>query len=271
MPKYFNPAPLVNPTSARSLLLYTASSTVYTTMSARLRLLAEQLRVSILERNRLVLLGVEPSQDDEEEMRHSLQTLKSGIEHLVSDGSGHRSPALQQEVSLLSREYRELSRLFDQDDTGSDLEAQPSTTPYRDDFPSEPYRDNPDDARDQLLPHRKSVRFSENLVDNNDTDDQSNHELMTMQQQQMQDQDESLEVLSRSLGRQRELSIQIGSELDEQGELLDDMDTSVTRSQDRLDRARNRLTAFSKKARANSHLSIIVGLLVLLIVLIMVL
>ena len=235
-------------------------------MSGRLRLLAEQLRVSILERNRLVLLGVEPSQDDEEEMRHSLQTLKNGIEHLVSDGNGHRSAALQQEADLLGREYKELSRLFSHEEDGLDLESQPSPARSLDDMAA-PYRDDPDEARAQLLPHRKSVRFSENLVD----DDTSNHELMSLQQQQMQEQDESLEVLSRSLGRQRELSIQIGDELDEQRDLLDDMDTSVTRSQDRLDRARNRLTAFSRKAKANSHLSIIIGLLVVLIILITIL
>lgn len=234
-------------------------------MSGRLRLLGEQLRVSILERNRLVQLGVEPSADDEEEMRHSLQTLKTGIEHLVSDGHGNRSAALQQEVDVLAREYRELSRLFSHDDDG-DLESQPGMTQAADDL-STPYRDDPDEARAQLLPHRKSVRFSEHLVDD-EMDGTSNHELLSLQQQQMQAQDDSLDVLSRSLGRQRELSIQIGDELDEQGDLLDDMDTSVTRSQDRLDRARNRLTAFSRQAKANSHLSIILSLLLVLILLI---
>jgi hypothetical protein len=67
----------------------------------------------------------------------------------------------------------------------------------------------------------------------------------------MIDQDDTLDRLSDSIGRQRELSIQIGDELDSQGELLEDLDGMVDRSRGRLDGARRRLDRFSKKAKDN--------------------
>lgn len=74
----------------------------------------------------------------------------------------------------------------------------------------------------------------------------------------MLEQDDSLDRLSESIGRQRELSIQIGDELDSQGELLDDLDGIVDRSRSRLDGARRRLNRFSRKAKDNGSLSLIV-------------
>ena len=67
----------------------------------------------------------------------------------------------------------------------------------------------------------------------------------------MVEQDDSLDRLSESIGRQRELSIQIGDELDSQGELLDDVDGMVDRSRSRLDGAKRRLNRFSRKAKDN--------------------
>ena len=67
----------------------------------------------------------------------------------------------------------------------------------------------------------------------------------------MLDQDDSLDRLSESIGRQRELSIQIGDELESQGELLEDLDVVVDRSRSRLDGAKRRLDRFSKKAKDN--------------------
>jgi len=69
----------------------------------------------------------------------------------------------------------------------------------------------------------------------------------------MLDQDESLDRLSESIGRQRELSIQIGDELDSQGELLEDLDGVVDRSRSRLDGARKRLDRIGRKAKDNGE------------------
>jgi len=78
----------------------------------------------------------------------------------------------------------------------------------------------------------------------------------------MQDQDESLDRLSESIGRQRELSIQIGDELESHNGLLDDLDIMVDRSRSRLSGARKRLNRFSKKARDNGNSSLSVRLMI---------
>ena len=108
---------------------------------------------------------------------------------------------------------------------------------------------------------RKTVRFSESNTyqtpPSRPSDDYpSSNEILSQQQQMMLDQDDSLDRLSESIGRQRELSIQIGDELDSQGELLEDIDVMVDRSRGRLDGARRRLDRFSKKARDNGTLNV---------------
>ena len=102
---------------------------------------------------------------------------------------------------------------------------------------------------------RKTVRFSDSNTyqtpPSRPSDDFSSSEALSQQQQIMLEQDESLDRLSESIGRQRELSIQIGDELDSQGELLEDIDGMVDRSRGRLDGARRRLNRFSRKAKDN--------------------
>ncbi|KAF3915222.1 hypothetical protein ABW20_dc0108606 [Dactylellina cionopaga] len=96
----------------------------------------------------------------------------------------------------------------------------------------------------------KQVRFSDSLVD---TDDLSNHQVLAVHQRIMEEQDDTLDRLSESIHRQRELSIQIGDELDGQGELLDDLDEGVDRAQRRITGARKRLDTFARKAKDNGN------------------
>lgn len=228
-------------------------------MATRLRLLADQLKVSIQERNRLLALEIEPSADDEEEIQHSLKTLLQGIQSLDGNGSEYRSDALQDEIMNLKTQYRELGALYGIEN-GTLEQVTLSTSQPR---VTSPYRDQPSDPREELIPERmrKSVRFTDALIDSG----ASNGELLQMQSQIMREQDSSLDALSESIGRQRELSIQIGDELDEHGELLDNVGSMVDRSSDRLHQARSRLTTFSRKAKENSHLLTIIVLIIILV------
>lgn len=228
-------------------------------MAARLRLLAEQLKISIQERNRLLSLNVVPSLEDEDEIQHSMKTLSQGISSLDGNGTEYKSDAVQDEIMFLKVEYRELRKL--NGNMPSEDEFAPAVVNKRQH--SVPYRDEPVDAREALLPERlrKSVRFTDSLIES----DSSNGELLQMQSQIMREQDNSLDALSESIGRQRELSMQIGDELDEHGELLDDVTTRVDRTQDRLNSARDRLTVVSRKAREHSHLLTIVILIIVLV------
>ena len=97
---------------------------------------------------------------------------------------------------------------------------------------------------------RKSVRFSENLVD---TQELENTQVLQLHRRIMDEQDESLDRLSESISRHRELSIQIGDELDSHVQLLDEVDGLVDRHQTRLDGAGRRLKSFAKQAKEHGR------------------
>lgn len=87
----------------------------------------------------------------------------------------------------------------------------------------------------------------------------------------LQEQDRQLDRLGESIGRQRDLSIQIGDELDEQVLMLDEMEGHVDRHQGRLDGARKRLGDVARKAKDNKQITAIVVLIIVLIFLIVIL
>jgi len=141
------------------------------------------------------------------------------------------------------------------------------------------------EARDALMGNRnspgslrKSVRFSENLVDTQELD---NTQVLQLHRRIMDEQDDSLDRLSESISRQRELSIQIGDELDSHVQLLDEVDDLVDRHQTRLDGAGQRLRSIAKQAKEHGknlpkatptiHANYSKGSLVVIIVLIVVL
>ena len=87
----------------------------------------------------------------------------------------------------------------------------------------------------------------------------------------VQEQDDQLDRLGESIGRQRYLGMQISDELEGQIALLDEVDRGVDRHQSRLDGARKRLKGVSEKAKANWGMTTIIILIVVLVLLIVVL
>ena len=85
------------------------------------------------------------------------------------------------------------------------------------------------------------------------------------------EQDEQLDRLGVSIGRQRDLSIQIGDELDEQVEMLGEVDGHMDRTQGRLDGARAQLGKVARRAGENWGVTTIVVLILVLVLLIIVL
>ena len=85
------------------------------------------------------------------------------------------------------------------------------------------------------------------------------------------DQDEALDRLGASISRQRELSIQIGDELDEHVQMLDEVDRHVDRHQSTLDKARKNLGTVARKAKDNMQMTIILILIIILVLLIIIL
>ena len=141
-------------------------------------------------------------------------------------------------------------RFRDSADVDVDVEAQ------RQLFGSQRYRDNP----------------SEGFLEAAETMD--NAQIHAFHQQVLDEQDAQLDALGESIGRQRELSMRIGDELDEHIAMLDEVDDAVDRQQGRLDTAGRHLRGVSRSESRSDDMRgmvIIVVLIVILVLLIAVL
>ncbi|KAM0753279.1 hypothetical protein T439DRAFT_299565 [Meredithblackwellia eburnea MCA 4105] len=98
----------------------------------------------------------------------------------------------------------------------------------------------------------------------------ANSEVLQMQQQMMDDQDETLNSLSSAIARQHQLSLHISSELEMQEGLLNDTDAAVDRTQSNLRRASGRLDRYSRKARDTGSTGLIVALVIVLAILVVI-
>lgn len=127
----------------------------------------------------------------------------------------------------------------------SDLEAQHPPPPH----PLFPYRDDPEPAAPPV----------------------DNVQLHAYHQQVLDEQDAQLDVLGASISRQRELSMRIGDELDEQVVMLDESERVTERHQGALDRARRRVDGFARSAGESGQMVAIVVLIVILVLLIAIL
>ncbi|KAF8461354.1 hypothetical protein BDZ91DRAFT_663231 [Kalaharituber pfeilii] len=258
--------------------------------SDRLSLLADHIELGLQERARARSLTIEPDSKNTKSISKSLDALLQGIQQLeVEQGQ------LEERGDLSSRDLREredillaLRRRCDDlhskfNEEGSAASAAPvadtptSTlflptvgTSHRSEAPLDEAaaRDALMGSRTSPASMRKSVRFSENLVDTQELD---NTQVLQLHRRIMEEQDESLDRLSESITRQRELSIQIGDELEGHIQLLDEVDELVDRHQTRLDGAGKKLKSFAKSAQEHGSLVVIVVLIIILILLIAIL
>ncbi|KAK4118695.1 hypothetical protein N657DRAFT_583184 [Parathielavia appendiculata] len=125
-----------------------------------------------------------------------------------------------------------------------------------------PYRDDPDSSSDP-----DSAGYADHIA----SAQLSNTQIHAYHQQILQDQDAQLDALGASIARQRELSMQIGDELDSQVLLLDESERAADRQMNALGRARRqvgrvaRRTAGSGEGRQLGAIVVLIIVLVLLI------
>jgi len=252
--------------------------------SDRLSLLADHIQLSIQERVRARSLAIEPDSKNTHAISRSLDALSQGILQLEAEQGqleergdlSTRDLRESEDILLgLRHRYEDLLSKFSEDQSSVLEEISggalfPSSSSYR--RHGTPYDDS--EARNALMGSptpasmRKSVRFSENLVD---TQELENTQVLQLHRRIMDEQDESLDRLSESISRHRELSIQIGDELDSHVQLLDEVDDLVDRHQTRLDGAGRRLKSFAKQAKEHGSLVVIIVLIIILISLIAIL
>ncbi|KAL0633999.1 hypothetical protein Q9L58_007100 [Maublancomyces gigas] len=264
------------------------------TTADRLGLLHEHVRLSLLERKRAQSLKLEPDSRNTHEITRSLDTLLAGIEQLekeqkqFEEGGDLSSQALREREDILIRlrsQYDDLHSQFTTPSTpppGLTLSSSSSSVLgfLHPNVPSRRTEIDDSEAREALMGLRetpsalrgnkgnKTVRFSDTLVN---TDELDNHQVLQLHRRVMDEQDQSLDRLSQSIRNQRELSIQIGDELESHVQLLGDVDDVVDRHQERLDGAKKRLGNVAKTAKDHVSLVVIAVLIIILVLLIVIL
>ena len=260
-----------------------------TTSPQQLFLLADHLKLSLLERQRAQTLNLAPNKQDSHITR-SLSNLHEGIEALGAQESDlGQAEDDNSDLSRLRKQYEDLSSQFygggaapsspetqrpNDPSLAEDFTAAQSTRPQSRRNKSVRFRDDPGQEEDPVEVANRAALFSdpERYRDEPDTPDQSgmdNQQIHAYHKNVLRDQDEQLDTLGQSIGRQRVLGIQMGNELDEQNELLEDVESGVDRHTTTLERARKRLRTVARKSKDNWSwvtIGILIVILVLLIV-----
>lgn len=269
------------------------------TNPSHLFLLADHIKLSLLERQRAISLDLEPNSHDGEISR-SLESLRTGIEASraeqtrLEELNDPEAADWNDQLDHLRTQFRDLSSQFQGGPAVETALDAPNDPALASDF-AKASKTSPDLKQPvPQHPQSKSVQFmSESAAAQEDEDpnrrhlfrpyrdspsppglDQSgmdNQQVHTYHSQVIRDQDDQLDRLGESIGRQHQLSIQIGDELDGHVALLDEVDEDVERHQGRLDGARRRLDRIRRSAGDNWSLMTIVGLIIILIILIVIL
>ncbi|KID88768.1 SNARE complex subunit [Metarhizium guizhouense ARSEF 977] len=253
------------------------------TKLSQLFLLADHIKLSLLERQRATSLNLDSDSQDGHISR-SLDQFRSGLASLEQEQSQHeqeRDTESTNSLATLRRQLEDLTAQF-HGFTSASIEhtlTVPNSNELAEDFSHASSR------------RAKTVRFSDSplapteeplgpyrddpAIDSAGYRDQAaemtNKQLHQYHSQILDEQDEQLDRLGESIGRQRDISIQIGDELDSHVAILDEMDTTVDRYQGRLDRAKGALGKVAKGAGENKQMTAIVVLIIILILLIAIL
>lgn len=194
----------------------------------------------------------------------SLTPLRKQFDDLTSQFHGFSNPSTDATLtapntaSLASDFEHATSRKPSKTVRFSDTPSSPAADTADNDLFGTRYRDDPS-TRDDTAGYRDNAATLDN------------QQLHQYHAQILDEQDEQLDRLGESIGRQRELSMQIGDELDSHVAMLDDVDEVVDRHQNRIDRARKALGKVARSAGENKQMTAIVVLIIILILLIAIL
>ncbi|RCI14372.1 hypothetical protein L249_6020 [Ophiocordyceps polyrhachis-furcata BCC 54312] len=248
--------------------------------STQLFLLADHIKLSLLERHRSKSLDVDCDSQDRQ-LARSLEQFRDGLESLEIEktrleeaGDLSAIKPVSNELLVLQKQFDDLTSQFhgfstpvpstvdDLYASTSSISRKPKTVRFNDTSPVasdqlfRPYHDDPSDDSAGCR------RTAETL---------NNQQLHKYHSQILDEQDEHLDQLGQSIGRQRELSMRIGDELDCHVAILDEVEAATDRHQSRLDRATRTIRRVTKGASENKQMTAIVILIIILVLLIAVL
>ncbi|KAI0485846.1 v-SNARE [Xylaria cf. heliscus] len=274
----------------------------------QLFLLADHIKLSLLERQRAQSLDIGGDSNDGhisrslEQFKDGLTTLENELKRLEEAGDEDGALNISDALPGLKKQYGDLTSQFHgfSSPSTTDTLTHPNDPSLSGDF--EHATQKPTTSGSSLRPKNartvsKTVRFSDNpsgdprspdieaqlfgsrYRDNPDdtmgyrdeTNDMNNVQIHAYHQRVLEQQDEQLDRLGASIARQRELSMQIGDELDDQVAMLDDVDGAVDRHQGRLDRAKRQVNRITRAAGESKQMIAIIILIIVLVLLIAIL
>ncbi|KAF4961606.1 hypothetical protein FSARC_10135 [Fusarium sarcochroum] len=256
----------------------------------QLFLLADHIKLSLLERQRAKNLNLEgDSQDGHisrsfDQFRDGLASLREEEQRLTLEGDATASN-LTESITSLQKQLDDLTTQFQGNPSASTAETltHPNSEELADDFEhatsTSPtsrkpktvrFSDTPSSPSAELFgPYRDDPTDSAGYQDQ--AQDMNNQQIHQYHAQILEQQDEQLDRLGESIGRQRELSMQIGDELDSHVAMLDEVEAVTDRHQSRLDRASRMLGKVARGAGENKQMTTIVVLIIILVLLIAIL
>ncbi|TFK37012.1 hypothetical protein BDQ12DRAFT_218345 [Crucibulum laeve] len=203
-----------------------------------------------------------------QQITRNMSQLKAGI--IAMEAKEGRTEAVQ----LLRNQYERMRGMLGED-TGVVESLEPEPTPDSSSSSSSTSLKAPVPiAPIQLIPtpsSRDSVPDPTYTPYTDDPEADAAHPsiMLQTQRQLMDQQDEHLDRLSHSVSRQHHISVQINDELDVHSGLLEELDTDLDRTGNRMSAARRRLDRVAKGAKENgSTVTIALLILVLLILII---
>ncbi|KAK0867837.1 hypothetical protein LTR87_014435 [Friedmanniomyces endolithicus] len=265
-----------------------------TTSPHRLSLLADDLNLSLLERQRIqtLNLGGGSTQQQDTQIARSLSELREGIEELeerendlaVLQNWGEELEALRGRYEGLDARFHANASATGKAGNSEAAQQRPVSQARRN--KSVRFRDYPNSAPDPTQGSEGDARATtdrnalfatadqqQRYTDDPSPPDQShldNQQLYASHNQTMQEQDQHLDTLGQSVRRQRMLGIAMGDELEEHNEMLVDVERGVDRHGTTLERARRRLGNVARQGKGGNWTWITIGVLVLLLVLLIV-
>lgn len=257
----------------------------------QLFLLSDHVKLSLLERQRAKSLNIEgDSQDGHisrslDQFRDGLAALREEEQRLSEAGDAIGASDLSESISTLQKQFDDLTTQFqgqpsstaaatvshpNSEELADDFAHAASTSPNSRKSKTVRFTDTPSSPSAELFgPYRDDPSDSAGYQDQ--AAEMSNQQIHEYHNQILEQQDEQLDRLGESIGRQRELSMQIGDELDSHVAMLDEVEGVTDRHQSRLDRASRTLGKVARGASENKQMTTIVVLIIILVLLIAIL
>ncbi|THH07009.1 hypothetical protein EW145_g3684 [Phellinidium pouzarii] len=226
---------------------------------AKLTSLSTQTLSLLLERQRLQTMSQPPPAITTQHIVRNLDQLRIGILEFEAKES-ERSEA----SGLLRNQFTRMRDMLGRD--GESVESLPDRVKETQETRTASSSSLPQTSSQKHLPY---VPYSDEPPPSPDKDFEPS-EVLQQQRLLMDEQDAHLDHLSLSVGRQRDISLQINDELEVHTGLLDEFDHGLDNTHNRLGGARRRLESFGRGVKGNLSTYIIAALILILLILIII-